>query len=100
MDRMISREIRSQEHTLHRGNVTMATKVNNPTQQGTGAKKPRPGADATKASIQSARQAATKECPGCQMPKEDWPNPKGYSKDGATYCCEGCAEGKDCNCEA
>jgi hypothetical protein len=36
-------------------------------------------------------------CPGCAMIKNDWPG-EGYSHEGETYCCQGCAEGKGCTC--
>ncbi len=36
-------------------------------------------------------------CPGCAMVKNDWPG-EGYSHEGETYCCQGCAEGKSCTC--
>ncbi len=31
-------------------------------------------------------------CPGCRMVKNEWPG-EGYTHDGETYCCQGCAEG-------
>jgi hypothetical protein len=31
------------------------------------------------------------------MPKNDWPG-EGYSHEGETYCCQGCAEGTGCTC--
>jgi hypothetical protein len=39
-------------------------------------------------------------CPGCGMPREDWPKVAGagYAKDGVVYCCEGCADGSGCTC--
>ena len=36
-------------------------------------------------------------CPGCAMTKNDWPG-EGYSHEGETYCCQGCAEGTGCTC--
>jgi len=30
-------------------------------------------------------------CPGCTMVKNEWPG-EGYTHDGETYCCQGCAE--------
>jgi hypothetical protein len=36
-------------------------------------------------------------CPGCRMIKNDWPG-EGYTHDGETYCCQGCAEGTSCMC--
>jgi hypothetical protein len=36
-------------------------------------------------------------CPGCRMIKNDWPG-EGYTHDGETYCCQGCAEGTGCVC--
>ena len=38
-------------------------------------------------------------CPGCRMIKNDWPG-EGYTHDGQTYCCQGCAEGTGCMCVA
>jgi hypothetical protein len=38
-------------------------------------------------------------CPGCGMLKNDWPG-EGYTHDGETYCCQGCAEGTGCVCLA
>src|SRR5580704_2855094 len=36
-------------------------------------------------------------CPGCAMLKNDWPG-EGYSHEGQSYCCQGCAEGTGCTC--
>src|SRR5690348_3128890 len=38
-------------------------------------------------------------CPGCKMVKNTWPG-EGYSHEGQTYCCQGCAEGTGCTCLA
>jgi hypothetical protein len=38
-------------------------------------------------------------CPGCRMVKNDWPG-EGYTHEGETYCCQGCAEGTGCVCVA
>jgi hypothetical protein len=38
-------------------------------------------------------------CPGCTMVKNEWPG-EGYTHDGETYCCQGCAEGSGCICVA
>ncbi len=38
-------------------------------------------------------------CPECDVPQDEWPDPEGYSKDGQTYCCEGCAEGIGRTCQ-
>ena len=38
-------------------------------------------------------------CPGCRMVKNEWPG-EGYTHDGETYCCPGCAEGTGCICVA
>jgi hypothetical protein len=38
-------------------------------------------------------------CPGCRMVKNEWPG-EGYTHDGETYCCQGCAEGTGCICVA
>jgi hypothetical protein len=37
------------------------------------------------------------KCPGCKMIKNEWPG-EGYTHDGETYCCQGCAEGTGCTC--
>jgi hypothetical protein len=36
-------------------------------------------------------------CPGCGMIKNEWPG-EGYTHEGQTYCCQGCAEGTGCDC--
>jgi hypothetical protein len=36
-------------------------------------------------------------CPGCGMAKNDWPG-EGYTHEGQSYCCQGCAEGTGCTC--
>lgn len=36
-------------------------------------------------------------CPGCRMTKNEWPG-EGYTHEGETYCCQGCAEGTGCTC--
>jgi hypothetical protein len=38
-------------------------------------------------------------CPGCRMVKNEWPG-EGYTHEGETYCCQGCAEGTGCICVA
>jgi hypothetical protein len=38
-------------------------------------------------------------CPGCRMVKNEWPG-EGYTHEGETYCCQGCAEGTGCMCVA
>jgi hypothetical protein len=38
-------------------------------------------------------------CPGCGMVKNSWPG-EGYTHEGETYCCQGCAEGTGCTCVA
>jgi hypothetical protein len=38
-------------------------------------------------------------CPGCRMIKNEWPG-EGYTHNGETYCCQGCAEGTGCMCVA
>jgi hypothetical protein len=40
----------------------------------------------------------TVECPNCGMPKDEWPNPAGYTDGDETFCCEGCADGTGCTC--
>jgi hypothetical protein len=40
-----------------------------------------------------------RDCPGCGLPREDWPDDAGgYRKDAITYCCRGCVEGPGCTC--
>lgn len=39
-----------------------------------------------------------KSCPNCGMEQSEWPNPVGFTHDGTTYCCEGCAAGTGCTC--
>ena len=36
-------------------------------------------------------------CPGCGMIKNEWPG-EGYTHEGETFCCQGCAEGTGCTC--
>lgn len=36
-------------------------------------------------------------CPGCGMVKNQWPG-EGYTHEGETYCCQGCAEDGVCTC--
>ncbi len=36
-------------------------------------------------------------CPGCAMIKNEWPG-EGYTHEGETFCCQGCAEGTGCTC--
>jgi hypothetical protein len=39
-------------------------------------------------------------CPECGMERSDWSNKgKGVVNDEITYCCRGCAEGRECECE-
>jgi hypothetical protein len=38
-------------------------------------------------------------CPGCAMIKNEWPG-EGYTHEGETYCCQGCAEGTGCTCRS
>jgi hypothetical protein len=38
-------------------------------------------------------------CPGCGMIKNEWPG-EGYTHEGESYCCQGCAEGTGCTCVA
>jgi len=38
-------------------------------------------------------------CPVCGMEQGEWSNDgKGFSRDGETYCCKGCADGTGCTC--
>src|ERR1700729_846850 len=43
--------------------------------------------------------AAAPTCPGCGMSKNEWPG-EGYTHEGETFCCQGCAEGTGCTCSA
>src|SRR5258705_10715435 len=38
-------------------------------------------------------------CPGCGMIKNQWPG-EGYTHEGESSCCQGCAEGNGCTCAA
>lgn len=44
-------------------------------------------------------EAGIPKCPGCGMPKNEWPG-EGYSHQGENYCCQGCAENTGCTCLA
>ena len=46
---------------------------------------------------QSQESSPLPACPGCGMIKNEWPG-EGYTHDGETYCCQGCAEGTGCTC--
>ncbi len=50
-------------------------------------------------SRRSQKSTPKPACPGCGMIKNDWPG-EGYTHDGETYCCQGCAEGTGCMCVA
>jgi hypothetical protein len=41
-------------------------------------------------------------CPGCGMESQDWKGSggRGFNAEGELYCCQGCAEGSGCMCEA
>jgi hypothetical protein len=41
-------------------------------------------------------------CPRCGMPRELWEGNGGlgYTEDGVTYCCRGCAENAGCTCRS
>ena len=43
---------------------------------------------------------AQQTCPQCGMQQAEWKGNggRGVSKDGRTYCCEGCAENTGCTC--
>lgn len=57
-------------------------------------------AERTKKQTTSTTQSRTTECPECGMARNDWPDPEGYTKEGKTFCCEGCAENQGCTCMA
>jgi len=40
-------------------------------------------------------------CPACGKARSEWRtnNSEGVNAAGKTYCCDGCAEGKECTCE-
>jgi len=42
-------------------------------------------------------EAPLPACPGCAMIKNEWPG-EGYTHEGETFCCQGCAEGTGCTC--
>jgi hypothetical protein len=39
-------------------------------------------------------------CAACGMARSEWKgnSGQGYTKEGQTYCCQGCAEGSGCTC--
>lgn len=41
------------------------------------------------------------QCENCGMPKSEWKGNlgKGYQVEGETYCCRGCAEDGECDCQ-
>ena len=43
---------------------------------------------------------AQQRCPRCGMTKEEWKGNagQGVTKDGQTYCCQGCADDTGCTC--
>lgn len=48
-----------------------------------------------------ADEAPDLECPGCGLPRQEWPHKttEGFlSKDGDYYCCQNCLEGRPCEC--
>ncbi len=47
----------------------------------------------------SANVQTEQACPRCGMEREDWPNEKGFRKQGQVYCCQGCADNVGCTCE-
>lgn len=47
---------------------------------------------------QSQKTETAVKCPNCGMARTDWPDSEGFSEDGKTYCCEGCAHGTGCTC--
>ncbi len=53
----------------------------------------------TEQNDQSANSVPLPACPGCRMVKNEWPG-EGYTHEGETYCCQGCAEGTGCTCVA
>ena len=50
-----------------------------------------------KRSARSPKSIPAPACPGCRMKKNEWPG-EGYTHEGETYCCQGCAEGTGCTC--
>jgi hypothetical protein len=44
---------------------------------------------------------STDTCARCGLPRSAWQGSdgNGYTLDGETYCCQGCAEGAGCTCE-
>ena len=51
-----------------------------------------------KQSKQSKPTGVEARCPKCGMPRDEWPDPQGFTEGGRTYCCEGCADGSGCTC--
>ena len=48
--------------------------------------------------IEPAKEAQVPRCPRCGVVKNAWPG-EGYTHEGETYCCQGCAEDTGCTCE-
>lgn len=46
-----------------------------------------------------SQQTAERTCPNCGMEQAEWQDSEGCEKDGATYCCQGCADGTGCTCK-
>jgi len=46
---------------------------------------------------QSQKSNPVPACPGCGMIKNELPG-EGYTHNGQTFCCQGCAEGTGCTC--
>jgi len=51
--------------------------------------------------LNSKAQTAEDQCPTCGRARSEWraDNSLGFSKNGQTYCCEGCATGGHCTCD-
>ncbi len=48
--------------------------------------------------IEERKKGTVRVCPECERPREEWPNPNGFTEENVTYCCPGCAEGTGCTC--
>jgi hypothetical protein len=49
------------------------------------------------AGVSTEAEAPPPACPGCGMLKNAWPG-EGYTHEGESFCCQGCAEGTGCTC--
>ena len=50
--------------------------------------------------MENQPRSADQKCPRCSRFRSEWRsnNSEGFSAQGITYCCEGCATGGECTC--